>query len=193
VVWGHIRKCRLYLLNTVDRGHACVPRQTADGIGSELLVASSVVTYSINIAPVTLAVAAAATVPIPPRICSQTINLVAKRGTPEENAGQCVKTKRHQYLIQHSTAKHVLYDRISPNTGLIRLMTMYMTPFQGIRKAVETSTGRRMMKRYVNGAELLEALVSTSQIHQSMEQLHTDPAYPRLKADSDSSEAVLNL
>jgi hypothetical protein len=121
-----------------------------------------------------------------------TRNLAAKRGTPDLPL-QCARKildnalqRNDQYLIQH-----VLYDEASPNTGLIRLMVMYMAPFQGTRAAVET-TGRRT-KRHANGAELLKALVQTSQIHQIMEQLHDDPAYPRLKPDVESSEAVLNL
>lgn len=121
-----------------------------------------------------------------------TRNVAAKRGTPDLPL-QCARKildnslqRGDQYLIQH-----VLYEKTSPNTGLIRLMIMYMAPFQGTRAAVETA-GRRV-KRYANGSEMLEALVNASQIHQIMEQLHNDPAYPRLKPDIDSSEAVLNL
>jgi pentatricopeptide repeat protein len=121
-----------------------------------------------------------------------TRNLAAKRGKPDLPL-QCARKildnaleRGDQYLIQH-----VLYDRTSPNTGLIRLMIMYMAPFQGTRAAVETA-GRRV-KRYANGSEMLEALMNASQIHDIMEQLHNDPAYPRLKPDIDSSEAVLNL
>jgi hypothetical protein len=116
-------------------------------------------------------------------------NLAAKRGKPDLPL-QCARKivdnvleRGDSYFIQC-----VLHDRTSPITGPIRLMIMYMEPFQGTRAAVEQK-GRRV-KRYANGSGMLEALMNASQIQQITEQLHNDPKYTRLEPDIDSADAV---
>jgi pentatricopeptide repeat protein len=121
-----------------------------------------------------------------------TRNLAVKRGKPDLPL-QCARRILDNVLERGDSnlIQHVLYDMASPNTGMIRMMISYMTPFQGTRAAVEQA-GRRV-NRYASGSEMLEALVNASQIQQMMDQLHEDPAYPALKPDIDCYEAVLNL
>ena len=125
-------------------------------------------------------------------LSNATRSLAAKKGQPELPL-QCARRILDNALYRRDPKllHHLICQGCSPNASLVRLCSRHMECFEGTNSKVERD-GRRM-KRFPSVSEMRTALVNVSEIHQIMEQLHKDPAYPLLVPASDSFESALNL